>query len=76
MKITILNIIAFIVVILGICSLAYIPFAMKDRQKQIELRNQKNYEQGYLDACKDFYNGKLKFDLVENENGEKIWKKI
>lgn len=76
MKITILNIIAFIVVILGICSLIYIPFAMEDRQKQIELRNQKNYEQGYLDACKDFYNGKLKFDLVENENGEKIWKKI
>ena len=76
MKITILNIIAFIVVILGICSLIYIPFAMKDRQKQIELRNQKNYEQGYLDACKDFYKGKLKFDLVENENGEKIWKKI
>lgn len=35
-----------------------------------------NYEEGYLDACKDFYKGKLKYDLVENSDGTKEWKKI
>ena len=30
-----------------------------------------NYEEGYLDACKDFYQGKLKYDLVENPDGTK-----
>lgn len=35
-----------------------------------------NYEEGYLDACKDFYKGKLKYDLVENPDGTKEWKKI
>lgn len=35
-----------------------------------------NYEKGYLDACKDFYKGKLKYDLVENSDGTKEWKKI
>ena len=35
-----------------------------------------NYEEGYLDACKDFYKGKLKYDLVENPDGTKEWKKL
>ena len=35
-----------------------------------------NYEEGYLNACKDFYKGKLKYDLVENSDGTKEWKKI
>ena len=35
-----------------------------------------NYEEGYLDACKDSYKGKLKYDLVENPDGTKEWKKI
>ena len=35
-----------------------------------------NYEEGYLDACEDFYQGKLKYDLVENPDGTKEWKKI
>ena len=34
------------------------------------------YEAGYVDACKDFYKGKLKYDLVENPDGTKEWKKI
>ena len=34
------------------------------------------YEEGYLDACKDFYKGKLKYDLIENEDGTKTWQKI
>lgn len=35
-----------------------------------------NYEEGYLDACKDFYKGKLKYDLIENPDGTKEWKKV
>ena len=35
-----------------------------------------NYEEGYLDACKDFYQGKLKYDLVENSDGTKEWKRL
>lgn len=34
------------------------------------------YEEGYLDACKDFYKGKLKYDLIENDDGTKTWQKI
>lgn len=34
------------------------------------------YEAGYKKACKDFYQGKLKYDLVTNSNGTREWKKI
>lgn len=34
------------------------------------------YEQGYKAACKDFYKGKLKYDLIENLDGTREWKKI
>lgn len=36
----------------------------------------KSYDKGYLDACKDFYKGKLKYDLVTNPDGTRTWKKI
>ena len=32
------------------------------------------YEKGYMDACNDFYNGNLKYKLIETE-GKKIWKR-
>ena len=35
-----------------------------------------SYENGYLDACKDFYKGKVKYDLIEDTDGSKTWKKI
>ena len=35
-----------------------------------------NYEEGYLDACKDSYQGKLKYTLIENPDGTKEWRKI
>jgi hypothetical protein len=35
-----------------------------------------NYEKGYIDACKDSYKGKLKYNLVENPDGTKEWKKL
>lgn len=34
------------------------------------------YEAGYLDACKDFYNGKLKYNLITNPDGTHEWKKV
>lgn len=38
--------------------------------------NRNAYEKGYVAACKDFYKGKVKYDLIENEDGTKEWKKI
>ena len=37
---------------------------------------EKQYEQGYIDACKDFYQGKLKYDLITNPDGTRSWQKI
>lgn len=34
------------------------------------------YEQGYKDACADFYQGKLKYDLIEHKDGTKTWERI
>lgn len=42
----------------------------------IKKNNTKSYENGYIDACKDFYKGKLKYDLIENPDGTKTWQKI
>lgn len=42
----------------------------------IKILTKKSYEEGYIDACKDFYNGKLKYDLIKNNDGTVEWKKI
>lgn len=34
------------------------------------------YEAGYKKACKDFYQGKVKYDLVTNSDGTSSWKKV
>ena len=36
----------------------------------------KSYKCGYLDAYKDFYKGKTKYDLVKNDDGTVEWKKV
>lgn len=33
------------------------------------------YEAGYKKACGDFYQGKLKYNLVTNSDGTSSWKK-
>ena len=33
-----------------------------------------SFERGYIQACKDNYKGKLKYHLVENDDGTKEWK--
>jgi hypothetical protein len=48
----------------------------KENVKYREQIISENYERGYLDACKDFYKGKLKYDLIENEDGSRVWKKV
>lgn len=35
-----------------------------------------NYRQGYEECAKDFYQGKMKIDLVENKDGTKEWEWI
>jgi uncharacterized protein YpmB len=51
-----------------------------DSVKKANMREEQmlteKYEEGYLDACKDFYKGKLKYDLIENNDGSKTWQKI
>lgn len=34
------------------------------------------YEEGYVQACKDFYQGKLKYQLVESKDGTRNWIKV
>lgn len=34
------------------------------------------YESGYIDACKDFYQGKVRYDLITNPDGTREWKKV
>jgi len=39
-------------------------------------RDEKNFENGYKQACIDFYKGKLKYDLIEKEDGTRIWEEV
>jgi len=62
--------ICFIVLIIAFSLSVYHNF------RGIKILTKKSYEQGYLDACKDFYNGKMKYDLIKNNDGTVEWKKI
>lgn len=44
--------------------------------KGIEQKSQAAYEAGYLAACKDFYKGKVRYDLIANSDGTREWKKV
>ena len=61
--------VTFIVFICIIIGVLYFTGKFKDIST-------KNYDRGYLDACKDFYKGKLKYELIENSDGTKEWKKV
>ena len=77
MKNVIVNILQFLMVVLGILSIVFAIWAAyeKDIEKQSKLISD-SYEQGYIDACKDFYKGKPKYELVKNDDGTVEWKKI
>lgn len=66
--------IGFILAFLGI--LIIFRHSVKESNIRKEQMLAEKYEEGYLDACKDFYKGKLKYDLIENEDGTKTWQKI
>ena len=34
------------------------------------------YTKGYIDACEDFCNGKLKYDFEKKADGTRVWKRI
>ena len=77
MKDVIVNILRFLMVILGILSIVFAIWAVdeNDKEKTKKLISD-SYEQGYIDACKDFYKGKPKYELVKNDDGTVEWKKI
>jgi len=39
----------------------------------VKSANETGFKYGYIKACKDFYSGKLKADLIEYEDGTKQW---
>ena len=34
------------------------------------------YKRGYIQACKDFYQGKMKVDLIEKADGTREWQVV
>lgn len=63
-------IIQFVLSTISILSVIMLIIAYYNERVNIQ------YEKGYVDACKDFYQGKLKYELIENNNGTKEWRKI
>lgn len=60
---------AYIFIVVMIILFALIGFIT-----QKEFNN--SFDDGYIQACKDFHSGKLKADLIENEDGTKEWKML
>jgi hypothetical protein len=44
--------------------------------KTTDVVSKNSYERGYVEACKDSYKGKLKYNLVTNPDGTREWKKV
>lgn len=67
----------FLMVVLGflLLVLTLLMVAEKDKEEKNKLISD-NYEKGYIDACKDFYKGKPKYELMKNDDGTVIWKKV
>ena len=57
---------------------AFALWAGCENQKEAKANEEKEklaiFEKGYVQACKDNYQGKLKYQLVENSDGTKEWK--
>jgi hypothetical protein len=67
----------FLMVILGflLLVLTLLMNAENEKEEKNKLISD-NYERGYIDACKDFHRGKLKYELVKNDDGTVEWKRI
>lgn len=70
------NIKCLAVLFVGLMFFVLIIVGAISHKENMEKEHQECYKKGYIDACKDFYKGKLKYDLVENEDGTREWKKI
>lgn len=66
----------FIVLIAFTTVLCFIVCFNKRAENKRSIIFNQGFEQGYIEACKDFYKGKLKYDLVDNPDGTREWKKI
>lgn len=66
----------FLMVIFGIIITATCVIILMETYKEKDKLISDNYEKGYVDACKDFYRGKLKYELIKNDDGTVVWKKV
>ena len=67
----------YILVFLGLACLVGTVFISGDLvYSRISATAKRNYERGYLDACKDFHQGKIKYELVEHADGTRTWEKV
>jgi uncharacterized protein YpmB len=64
----------WILAVIGFIVIFILTVKESNEQRKHELTEK--YEEGYLDACKDFYKGKTKYDLVKNDDGTVIWKNV
>ena len=81
LKNCICKILKFVLNALLIIGIIFIIFYMLYLSGKSRLENEmtmkaKAFEQGYIEACKDFNRGKLKYKLIENDDGSKTWQKI
>lgn len=66
-----------LVLIATVVVMIFIGIESKKMQDNKEQKIADNaYNQGYIDACKDFYQGKLKYDLVKHADGTITWERI
>lgn len=61
---------SFFVVLLAFVIIVYGTY------KTINAQEKLTYKKGYIEACKDFYEGKLKAEIVNLPNDERKWKMI
>ena len=63
-------------VVIGVIILIVIIFCWYEEREAFASEAKEQFEQGYKAACKDFYKGKLKYDLIEHEDGTRTWEKV
>lgn len=66
----------FLMFILGIIIATTCVIILMETFKEKNKLISDNYEKGYVDACKDFHRGKLKYELIKNDDGTVVWKKV
>ena len=67
-----------IMVVFWVSFTAFSIWAGCNNQKEANEEKEKfeQFEKGYVQACKDNYQGKSRYQLVANPDGTKEWKKV